>query len=99
MARIEHTRRIHPGHALLMVALVFGSVAFGSLRLRPKVVSGQVAPSAAPRVPDPFPTPPELRQIDLLHQTEEMAAQKSFGCIQCHREAHDPHYKASLRLG
>jgi hypothetical protein len=43
--------------------------------------------------------PLELRGVDLLHQPEGMAAEKSQGCVQCHRDTGDPHDKETVRLG
>src|SRR3954471_10607496 len=60
-------------------------------------------PPAEPAAAGPdaaaFPAPPEWVQDDLSKQTVEMAEQKSFGCIQCHHDAHDPHGKPTVRLG
>jgi hypothetical protein len=36
---------------------------------------------------------------DLLRQSEAEAADKSRGCLTCHQNAHDPHFKATVRLG
>lgn len=35
----------------------------------------------------------------LLQQSQEQALRKSAGCIQCHHDAHDPHFKDTLHLG
>jgi hypothetical protein len=43
--------------------------------------------------------PVELEQIDLLRQTEEEAARKSAGCLCCHQNVKDPHFKETVRLG
>jgi hypothetical protein len=48
---------------------------------------------------DPYPTPSELQQADLMHQTAEVAAQKSAGCVHCHQNTLDPHFKDTLHLG
>ncbi len=39
----------------------------------------------------PFPTPPHLRNPQLMQQTEEDAMQKSWGCINCHQGVGDMH--------
>src|SRR5947209_7096758 len=36
---------------------------------------------------------------NLLLQTAEVALRKSTGCIQCHKNTHDPHDTPTLRLG
>jgi hypothetical protein len=48
---------------------------------------------------DPFPMPSELIGVNLMAQTAEQAHAKSTGCIVCHRDAHDPHYKDTVKLG
>src|SRR5262245_51422364 len=62
----------------------------------PEAPPGEAPPHAAT---DPYPMPPELQGVDLLKQTAEQARAKSAGCETCHRGAHDPHYKDTLRLG
>lgn len=65
------------------------------------------APAPAPiPVPVPvnpdavaFPVPPGFPQEDLSRQSADLAAQKSFGCVQCHQNTHDPHGKPTVRLG
>ena len=51
------------------------------------------------RTASPSPSRPSSPRLDLSKQTPEMAAQKSFGCIQCHQGSHDPHCKETVRLG
>jgi hypothetical protein len=41
----------------------------------------------------------ERAAVNLLHQTAEDAARKSAGCIHCHQNTHDPHFKETLNLG
>lgn len=48
---------------------------------------------------DPFPMPAELIGVNLMAQTAEQAHAKSIGCVVCHRDAHDPHYKDTVKLG
>jgi hypothetical protein len=48
---------------------------------------------------EPYPMPAELADVDLLHQTAEEAAAKSAGCIHCHQNTADPHFKDTLHLG
>lgn len=48
---------------------------------------------------DPYPFPPEMFGLDLRQQTSEQAAAKSWGCVECHQNVHEPHGKATLRLG
>ncbi len=49
--------------------------------------------------PVPYPVPPELRGIDLSNQPAELVAAKSNGCINCHANSHDPHFKDTVRIG
>ena len=46
-----------------------------------------------------YPVPPELLQIDLSKQSVEDAASKSWGCVHCHKDSHDPHMSAAVQLG
>lgn len=39
----------------------------------------------------PFPTPPGLRNPDLIKQSSEQAMRKSWGCINCHQGIEDMH--------
>ncbi len=48
---------------------------------------------------DPYPMPAELAGVDLLRQTATEAVRKSTGCVQCHQNTHDPHFKDTVRLG
>ena len=57
------------------------------------------AASAQERSADPYPMPAELAQVDLLRQTADQAAAKSAGCVVCHQNTHDPHFKDTLHLG
>jgi hypothetical protein len=60
---------------------------------------GRPQPASATDPLDPFPMPPELVGVRLLDQTAAEAHGKSAGCIQCHQEVHDPHFKDTLHLG
>jgi hypothetical protein len=44
-------------------------------------------------------SPNQLQVPDLLRQTAADANAKSAGCIQCHQNTHDPHFKETLHLG
>lgn len=61
------------------------------------------APPASNRTPtapdDPFPYPPDLIGVELLKQSEQDMQLKSNGCIVCHQNVGDPHFKDTLRLG
>jgi hypothetical protein len=50
-------------------------------------------------LPDSYPVPPELLNIDLSKQTPEDAHAKSWGCITCHKETHEPHMAETVQLG
>ncbi|MGL4462375.1 MAG: hypothetical protein ACRC1K_09480, partial [Planctomycetia bacterium] len=57
-------------------------------------------PSYAPSPDDAaYPLPPELVDVQLNKQTDAEIALKSDGCVNCHKNAHDPHYKTTVRLG
>ena len=48
---------------------------------------------------NPYPYPPGWEGADLLKQTAGEAAARSEGCIQCHKDSHDPHGSKALHLG
>ncbi len=48
---------------------------------------------------EPFPTPPELVDVDLSNQARAVVDEKSVGCIACHQQTHDPHGKSTVKLG
>jgi hypothetical protein len=48
---------------------------------------------------DPFPMPPELIGVNLMEQTEAERDRKSAGCVHCHQNVRDPHFKDTLRIG
>jgi len=48
---------------------------------------------------DPYPFPPELIGVELMKQSADDAHRKSAGCINCHQNVCDPHFKDTLRIG
>src|SRR5262245_32046350 len=46
-----------------------------------------------------YPMPSELQEVDLVDEAAEVAVPKSAGCVHCHEQTYDPHYKDSLHLG
>jgi hypothetical protein len=48
---------------------------------------------------DPYPIPPELQGVDLLKQTQAEADAKSTGCVVCHQNVKEPHWKDTLHIG
>ena len=48
---------------------------------------------------NPFPTPVELASTSLPTQTDAEVHAKSWGCVECHKDSHDPHMKSSVKLG
>ena len=103
MTPSKPTRRIGPVPALVAVIFLLGGMIALSFGPKPRRAQAQ---SPAPPVPslratreEPYPTPPELREIDLANQTREMAQAKSTSCTACHAGSHDPHYKDTVRLG
>ncbi|MDA0809877.1 MAG: hypothetical protein O2983_08980 [Planctomycetota bacterium] len=63
----------------------------------------QTAASIPERInPEPdvaYPVPAELAMADLINQTPEEAWAKSWGCVECHKESHDPHMSEALQIG
>ncbi len=57
------------------------------------------APAPAGAHENPYPVPPEMQHLNLLNQTKEMADAKSWGCLECHKTQHDPHFSKALHLG
>src|SRR5207237_7591735 len=98
---METRRRLtRPGSYSLLLSLpiVLGGVLL-MLRLLPAGVQAQEKGFPPPARGEAYPLPPELQGVDLLRQTDAEAAAKSAGCINCHQEARDPHYKNTVRLG
>ena len=57
---------------------------------------GHEAPTARS---GPYPFPPGFQDQRFDEQTAEQAFAKSAGCIQCHQNTGDPHFKDSVKLG
>jgi hypothetical protein len=100
MERPGPQTRIPAAWALLGAAVLLGIVGLTPFGAPSEAVS-QVAPPPAAANPDAvaFPVPAGFPLEDLSKQTAAMADQKSFGCVQCHHGAHDPHGKTTVRLG
>jgi hypothetical protein len=98
MARPEQTRRLRQLAIVLAASFALAAVA-GMLRARPPVNPPEkaAAPVAPPQTP--FPMPPELEGVELNKQSDEDVVAKSASCVNCHRNAHDPHEKETVRLG
>src|SRR5688500_1101932 len=60
------------------------------------LLAGQTPPAVAE---DPYPLPPRLATLDLLRQSAAEAHAKSAGCVICHQNCQDPHFKETLNLG
>ncbi len=70
-------------------------------------------PNVAPRGADPwalarrlgvadngsYPIPDDLRRVDMMHQSAQDAAVKSFSCIQCHTDVGHMHPINSIEIG
>ena len=93
MARLHFSWRILRGPALLGGPLALVCLWGGLAHFLPRVAYGQQPTRAA------YPMPAELEQIDLLRQSKEKADRKSAGCLCCHQNVHDPHFKETLHLG
>ncbi len=48
---------------------------------------------------NPYPLPPEMQGVNLITQSKEQAHAKSFGCLECHKDQHDPHYSKAINIG
>ncbi len=46
-----------------------------------------------------FPVPADMENIHLLKQTAAEAEAKSWGCVTCHQNVGDPHFKETLHIG
>lgn len=73
--------------AFAAVALVVGGVLLAN-HWRPDLFAQPRAQEAA-----------VVPQTNLLFQDAETAHRKSAGCMVCHKDSHDPHFKQTLRLG
>src|SRR5438309_1969240 len=94
MSRSRLVQRVCHPLTLLVGAPLLLTLLSALLNLRHPAADAQ-----QPAPPTPFPMPEELRHVNLLQQTAEQAYQKSAGCLTCHKDAHDPHYKDTLHLG
>jgi hypothetical protein len=91
----------HPAFALAgIVAVVAGTI--GLSLLQEPAAYGQQPPHGIEGATTPFPLPPEMQGVHLMHQTPDQAHAKSAGCLSCH-VAHDPHFgtdrQPSFHLG
>jgi hypothetical protein len=99
--------------ACALVAIFFGAIStvgFAQKSSRKVRVATAIEPlpvaetppptkSLPPDPANPFPLPPELLGVDLRGQTNEEAAAKSQGCLNCHQSVQDMHRSATVRLG
>src|SRR5579871_598043 len=82
--------------ALLGLAWIAIAIGVGLFLSEPRTAWSR---PPAPPVDEPFPTPDELRNADLIRQTEAERQAKSSGCVGCHQNVRDPHTTETLRLG
>ncbi len=102
MNRPKRSPRVAVGLAIAAGTLLLAQALLGAFGVLTPTASGQSAPSTeAPTLSDfhPFPLPPEMVGANLMRQTADAAGRKSAGCVHCHKNTHDPHFKATLRLG
>ena len=101
--RVESSPRLRATKALPLAILVLAAVLFGTPGRRDSRQAMAQSPPMTPLVSRPalpFPVPSELVGIDLSRQTADVALSKSAGCVRCHREQHEPHFKPeTVRLG
>ena len=86
------SRRLSQVGPALMIVVVAGILCWRLLSPPRALTGGENPPSAAAPPPGP-------EGVDLLRQTAEAATQKSAGCVHCHQNTQDPHFKETLRLG
>jgi hypothetical protein len=100
MARSELIRQVRRYHVVMAGAFVFALAALCSLDWS-EVRGQQLRPVDPPaeRAAEAYPMPPELVGVDLSKQSAADVMAKSAGCIQCHKETHDPHFKDTVKLG
>lgn len=84
----------------MVFVTALGSVLL-ALLLRPAWVAAwpQDAPELLHPAVNPYPLPGELAGVDLSRQTAAEAARKNGGCVQCHQNTRDPHFKDTVHLG
>jgi hypothetical protein len=90
-------RTIRTGLGLFAGLLVL--VAANLLHIAYGQAPGQPQPTQNPDPAAPFPTPPDFVGVQLLNQTAADAERKSAGCVNCHQQVRDPHFKDTVRLG
>ena len=101
MARPTLSWRTARAPALLVGCLALLGALGGSLSDWPRSAFGKPPPSGRAGAANgvAYPTPRSVEEVDLLKQTEEQAARKSAGCLCCHQNVRDPHFKETVRLG
>jgi hypothetical protein len=65
----------------------------------PEGAANSIPVAKTPKVDRQVKPASDLLLIDNSGQTEAEALSKSVGCMACHQETHDPHGKATVRLG
>jgi hypothetical protein len=99
MRQAKYLRWINRAAPALFIAAL-GTV-LTVLLLRPALVSAwqQGTPELMRPPRDAYPVPAELARSDLSRQTAADAERKSGGCVACHRNTRDPHFKETVHLG
>ncbi|MGO9468937.1 MAG: hypothetical protein ACLQIB_16030 [Isosphaeraceae bacterium] len=110
-SRFDRSPRLRASRALplailMIVGVVLGTPARDDRQVaraqgppRPQLPPGQNARVGAPAY-NAFPVPEHLQGVDLSRQSAQDAAAKSAGCLSCHHDQHDPHFKPeTVRLG
>ncbi|MBY0524292.1 MAG: hypothetical protein K2R98_12880 [Gemmataceae bacterium] len=99
-ANAQPSRRFSWGPLFLGLPILAALLA-GVAQMWTTTASGQERKGTLPpHVPvNPFPMPAGMEGVNLLRQTPEEAQAKSLGCISCHKDTHDPHYKDTVQLG
>jgi hypothetical protein len=97
MERRRLPGRLVCGGLVLAGVVLLTAVAWICLRAHP--AAAEPAPPLRQPTYDPYPMPAELAGVNLLAQSAEEAARKSAGCISCHKDTADPHFKETVHLG
>ena len=88
------TRRLGSCSPIVYGLPIFAALLAGLWPLIQSHAAGQEQPSL-----HILATAAELENVHLLQQTADEAAAKGTGCVKCHENVGDPHFKDTLHLG
>src|SRR5262245_51761198 len=84
-------------YGLILIAAVFALLIANAVQYAQG--PGRPQPNWSTDPLSPYPLPPELEGVDLLKQTQAEADAKSTGCVVCHQNVKEPHWKDTLHIG